>query len=81
MDREWEWGWPGAGEGGDITLAAVRATLEAVSRVGVVPRGGEARVGVMRGGVDRGVLLPLIFSMLLQVLLVLLVLLKQLVLL
>ena len=60
MDREWEWGWPGAGEDGDITLAAVRATLEAVSRVGVVPRGGEARVGVMRGGVDRGVLLPLI---------------------
>ena len=60
MDREWEWGWPGAGEGGDITLAAVRATLEAVSRVGGVPRGGEERVGVMRGGVDRGVLLPLI---------------------
>ena len=53
--------WPGElTEEADTALAAVRAALEALSLVGVVPRGGEARVGVILGGVDRGVLLPLI---------------------
>ena len=41
-------------------LEATRAALEALSLVGVVPLGGEVRVGVILGGVDWGVLLPLI---------------------
>ena len=44
----------------DIALEATRAALEALSLVGVVPLGGELRVGVILGGVDWGVLLPLI---------------------
>ena len=62
MDREWACVCPGPEltEEEDTALAAVRAALEAFSLVGVVPRGGEARVGVILGGVDLGVLLPLI---------------------
>ena len=61
MDREWACVCPPElTEEADTALAAVRAALEALSLVGVVPRGGEARVGVILGGVDRGVLLPLI---------------------
>ena len=37
-------------------MAAARAILEALRRVGVVPLGGEALVGVILGGVDLGVL-------------------------
>ena len=57
MDREWACVWPPElTEEEDTALDAVRAALEALSLVGVVPRGGEARVGVILGGVDLGVL-------------------------
>ena len=48
-------------------MLLVSAILEALSLVGVVPRGGEVLVGVILGGVDLGVedlgvLLPLILK-------------------
>jgi len=48
MEREWLWGCCGS------ILVATRVA----SRVGVVPLGGELLVGVILGGVDRGVLGP-----------------------
>ena len=63
MDREWAWVWAGEAAG----MLLVSAILEALSLVGVVPRGGEVLVGVILGGVDLGVedlgvLLPLILK-------------------
>merc|ERR1719232_1020837 len=62
MEREWAWVWPPEVTEADICLEATRAALEALSLVGVVPLGGELRVGVILGGVDWGVLLPLILA-------------------
>ena len=64
MEREWAWVWPPevTEAEDDICLEATRAALEALSLVGVVPLGGELRVGVILGGVDWGVLLPLIWN-------------------
>ena len=50
MEREWACTWPCWPWAG-----AVRAALLALRRGGVVPRGGELRVGVILGGVERGV--------------------------
>jgi len=53
MEREWAWTWPcwPCWPWADT----VRAALLALRRVGVVPRGGDVRVGVILGGVERGV--------------------------